>query len=193
MNITLSGEFVTLRPLRPADAELTLAWRQSQRAINLNRGAATVVQQAAWIASRPESEYNFLITLKSGQAVGMVSLINVDTEHRRAEPARFLIGEEDAVRGIPAAVEAMKLVYELAFDQLGLLKVHGAVVSDNPLMLKWQKFLGMKEEGRLRQHLFINGHFQDSVMLGMLADEYRNNALPRMKMLIAAGRSRAAA
>jgi len=30
-------------------------------------------------------------------------------------------------------------------------------------------------------------------MLGMLADEYRNNALPRMKMLIAAGRSRAAA
>ena len=87
----------------------------------------------------------------------------------------------------------MKLVYELAFDQLGLLKVHGAVVSDNPLMLKWQKFLGMKEEGRLRQHLFINGHFQDSVMLGMLADEYRNNALPRMKMLIAAGRSRAAA
>ena len=69
MNITLSGEFVTLRPLRPADAELTLAWRQSQRAINLNRGAATVAQQAAWIASRPESEYNFLITLKSGQAV----------------------------------------------------------------------------------------------------------------------------
>jgi diamine N-acetyltransferase len=193
MSVTLSGEFVTLRPLVPADAELTLAWRQSERAINLNKGAQTVAQQAAWIASRPASEHNFMIVLKSGQPVGMVSLVGIDTEHSHAEPARFLIGEEEAVRGIPAAVEAMKLLYELAFDRLELLRVHGAVVSDNPLMLKWQKFLGMKEEGRQRQHLFINGHFQDSIMLGMLADEYRKSALPRMKMLIAAGRNRAAA
>ncbi len=193
MSVTLSGEFVTLRPLIAADAELTLAWRQGERAINLNRGAQNVAQQAAWIASRPAGEYNFMIVLKSGVAVGMVSLINIDTEHRHAEPARFLIGDEDAVRGIPAAVEAMKLLYELAFDRLELLRVYGAVVSDNPLMLKWQKFLGMKEEGRQRQHLFLNGHFQDSVMLGMLADEYRKDALPRMKMLIAAGRSRAPA
>jgi RimJ/RimL family protein N-acetyltransferase len=193
MSITLSGEFVTLRPLVPADAELTLSWRQGERAINLNKGAQTVAQQAAWIASRPASEHNFMIVLKSGQPVGMVSLVGIDTEHRHAEPARFLIGEEEAVRGIPAAVEAMKLLYELAFDRLELLRVYGAVVSDNPLMLKWQKFLGMKEEGRQRQHLFINGHFQDSIMLGMLADEYRKSALPRMKMLIAAGRNRAAA
>jgi RimJ/RimL family protein N-acetyltransferase len=193
MSITLNGEFVTLRPLVPADAELTLSWRQSERAINLNKGAQTVAQQAAWIASRPASEHNFMIVLKSGQPVGMVSLVGIDTEHRHAEPARFLIGEEEAVRGIPAAVEAMKLLYELAFDRLELLRVYGAVVSDNPLMLKWQKFLGMKEEGRQRQHLFINGHFQDSIMLGMLADEYRKSALPRMKMLIAAGRNRAAA
>ena len=192
MSVTLSGEFVTLRPLVPADAELTLAWRQSERAINLNKGAQTVAQQAAWIASRPASEHNFMIVLKSGQPVGMVSLVGIDTEHRHAEPARFLIGEEEAVRGIPAAVEAVKLLYELAFDRLELLRVHGAVVSDNPLMLKWQKFLGMKEEGRLRQHYFINDHFQDAVMLGLLADEYRQAALPRMNSFIAAGRQSAA-
>ena len=192
MSIKLHGEFVTLRPLTPADAAMTLAWRQCNRAINLNRGAQTLEQQAAWLGSRPAGEYNFAITLKtSGQPVGTVSLLNIEVTHFRAESGRFLIGEEDAVRGIPAAVEAMKLLYELAFNELKLLKIYGSVVSDNPLMLKWQKFLGMKEEGRLRQHYFINGHFQDAVMLGLLADEYRKEALPRMNMLIAAGRGRA--
>lgn len=191
MNITLKGEFVDLRPLTPDDAELTFRWRQSERAANLNRGAASVEQQRTWIASRPASEYNFIIALKSGQPVGMVSVAGIDTTHRHAEPGRFLIGDEEAVRGIPAAVEAMKMTYELVFDELKLERVWGTIASDNVLMIKWQKYMGMKEEGRLRRHYFINGHFQDAVMFGMLADEYRTQALPRMKALIAAGRARA--
>jgi RimJ/RimL family protein N-acetyltransferase len=122
----------------------------------------------------------------------MVSVSGIDTVHRHAEPGRFLIGEQEAVRSIPAAVEAMKLVYGLVFDELKLVRVYGTIASDNLLMIKWQKFLGMKEEGRMRNHYFINGHFQDAVMFGMLADEYRNIALPRMNSLIAAGRIRAA-
>jgi RimJ/RimL family protein N-acetyltransferase len=190
MNVTLKGEFVDLRPLTPDDAALTLRWRQSQRAANLNQGAQTVAQQAAWVAARPASEYNFAIVLKTGLPVGMVSVSGIDTLHRHAEPGRFLIGEDQAVRGVPAAVEAMKLVYGLVFDELRLLRVWGAVASDNALMIKWQTFLGMKEEGRLRQHYFINGHLQDAVLFGMLASEYRHVALPRMNALIAAGRAR---
>ena len=188
MDQWLKGEFVTLRPLTLDDAPMTLRWRQSARAIYLNSGAQTLAQQEEWIASRPASEYNFVITLKEGLAVGMVSLIDVNQVHRRAEPARFLIGEEDAVRGIPAAVEAMKLIYSLAFDDLDLLRVFGTSASDNLLMIKWQNFLGMKEEGRLRKHYFLNGRFQDAVVLGMLVEEYRTIALPRMSALIAAGR-----
>jgi RimJ/RimL family protein N-acetyltransferase len=191
MEATLSGEFVDLPPLTRDHAAITLRWRQSERAVHLHRGAQTVEQQAAWIASRPASEYNFAITLKTGTPVGMVSLSGIDAHNRHAEPGRFLIGDEEAVRGIPAAVEAMKLVYELAFDKLELLRVYGTIASDNTLMIKWQKFLGMKEEGRLRSHYFINGHFQDAVLFGMLVDEYRSVALPRMKSLIAAGRIRA--
>jgi RimJ/RimL family protein N-acetyltransferase len=189
MTITLVGEFVTLRPVAPSDAAQTLAWRQSKRAVNLNAGAQTLEQQAAWLASRPASELNFIIELKSGEAIGTLSLVDIDRVNSRAESGRFLIGEEEAVRGIPAATEAMKLLYELAFDQLGLNRVYGTIASDNRLMLKWQRFMGMKEEGRQRLHYFINGHFQDAVMLGMLADEYRQVALPRMNSFIAAGRA----
>ena len=191
--VTIQGEFVDLRPLVPDDALMTLRWRQAARAANLNSGAQSVEQQAAWIAGRPRSEYNFVICLKDGRGVGMVALVGINAVNRHAEPGRFLIGEAEAVRGIPAAVEAMKLLYQLAFDQLGLQRVFGTVVSDNPLMLKWQKFLGMTEEGCMRRHYFINGHFQDAILVGMLEDEYRNAALPRMNALIAAGRPRTAA
>lgn len=187
-DITLQGEFVTLRPLAVADAALTFAWRRGVRAIHLNAAQSSVERQADWIASRPVSEYNFIIDVKDGRSVGMVSLTGINSIHRHAEPGRFLIGDEDAVRGVPAAVEAMKLIYELAFDKLDLKRVHGSVASDNILMIKWQKFMGMTEEGRLRNHFFMNGKFQDAVLFGMLAEEYREKARPKMEALIKAAR-----
>ena len=78
----------------------------------------------------------------------------------------------------------MKLLYELAFDDLGLHRIHGTVVADNRLMIKWQKFLGMTEEGILRDHYFLGGRFHDGVCLGLLEDRYRSVALPRMNVLI---------
>ena len=184
MTTELRGDHVVLRPLTVDDAAMTLRWRMSDRANLLNRGATTVEDQAAWIAARPAGEYNFVIELVSGEPVGMLSLVGVDTINRRAEPARFLIGEPDAVRGLPVAVEAMKLLYELAFDELKLHRVHGTIAVDNRLMIKWQKFLGMREEGILRQHYFIGGEYRDAICLALLEDEYRTVALPRMNALI---------
>ncbi|MGP1684665.1 MAG: GNAT family N-acetyltransferase, partial [Giesbergeria sp.] len=138
----LEGEFVNLRPLQVADAELTFRWRAAQRAKFLNQGAASAEQQAIWIASRASSEHNFIIELRSGHPVGMLSLTSIDLANRHGEPGRFLIGDEAAAMGVPVAVEAMKLLYELAFDQLGLVRVCGIVAANNPLMVKWQKYMG---------------------------------------------------
>ncbi len=166
---------------------MTLRWRMSDRASLLNVGASSVEEQRRWIASRPATELNFVIELRSGLPVGMLSLIAIDRVSKRAQPARFLIGEPDAVRGAPVALEAMRLLYELAFDTLGLRRVYGTVASGNSLMIKWQTFLGMREEGRLRQHYYLDGRFQDAVCLGMMEDEYRAVALPRMNALIGKG------
>jgi diamine N-acetyltransferase len=185
---TLQGEFVNLRPLLVEDAELTYRWRCADRSKFLNQGATSVKLQAAWIAARPESERNFVMELKSGRSVGMLSLIGIDRVNRHGEPGRFLIGDEDAVKGFPVAVEAMKLLYELAFDQLHLVRVCGIVAANNHLMIKWQKYMGMKEEGRFRNHLCQDGMFHDAVFLGLLVEEYRKVTLPRMNFLISAGR-----
>lgn len=190
--LVLEGEFVNLRPLQTGDAKLTLGWRRAQRARFLNAVAGTVEQQAAWIAARPSAEHNFIIELKDGHPVGMLSLTGIDSVNRHGEPGRFLIGDEAAARGLPVAVEAMKLLYELAFERIGLVRVCGIIAANNTLMVKWQKYMGMKEEGRLRNHLYQDGQFQDAIFLGLLEEEYRKVALPRMKTLIAAARPRPA-
>jgi len=178
------GSFTRLRPLVAEDSELTLRWRLSKRAMHLNRGSTSVEQQRAWIQGRPATELNFVIETKDKMAVGMLSLIDIDFTHRRAEAARFLLGDEISTRGLPVAVEAMKLLYQVAFDQLGLARVYGTVIEDNPRMLKWQKYLGMQVEGRLRQHIMINDRLQDVIVVGLLEAEFREIALPRMAGLI---------
>ena len=190
---TIRGEFAALRPLSVADAEITHQWRHAARAAYLNQAAATVEEQARWIASRPASELNYIIELISGEPVGMLSLVAIDLTHRRAESARFLIGDEAHVQGAPVAVEAMKLLYAVGFDRLGLERIHGLIEARNHLMLKWQLYLGMKEEGRLRRHYLRDDEFIDAVALGLLADEYRRVSLPKMNALIALARGRTAA
>jgi [ribosomal protein S5]-alanine N-acetyltransferase len=184
----LVGEFVVLRPLRPDDAPIMYEWRKSARARLLNVGAPDIDAQVRWIASRPDSERNEIIETLDGHPLGMLSLVDIDLTHRHAETARFLIGDEEAAKGIPAAVEAMKLLYELAFDELGLVRIYGTVAESNARMIKWQRYLGMVEEGRLRRHLFIDGAWQDAICLGLLDEEYRSVSLPRMNALISAAR-----
>jgi RimJ/RimL family protein N-acetyltransferase len=180
----LIGKFINLRLLQIDDASVTFNWRASQRASLLNAGAKTVTDQKEWIKGRPKNEYNFIIELKNNLPVGMLSLININHINKNAETARFLIGDENSVKGLPVAVEAMKLIYEFAFEDLNLARLYGTVASENSLMVKWQKYLGMKEEGRMRNHFFINGNWQDAIILGLLVDEYQTQSLPRMNALI---------
>jgi diamine N-acetyltransferase len=183
------GIFVDLRLLTVDDAEITLHWRQSHRAQYLNAGATTIHAQKQWIAGRPSgpqaSEMNFVIERKDGHPLGMLSLCNIHYVHRHAEPGRFLIGDEASARNIPAAVEAMKLLYELAFDDLQLVRLFGTVAEHNRLVIKWQRYLGMREEGRQRKHYYIAGKYQDAVCFGLLDEEYRALTVPRMRSLMA--------
>jgi hypothetical protein len=74
----------------------------------------------------------------------MLSLVDIDLASRRRESARFMIGDEEAAQGAPAAVEAMSLLYLPAVRPPGQERVHG-VIGNEILMLKWRKYPGVKE------------------------------------------------
>jgi len=180
----MRGRYVTLRPIEVSDAPDTFEWRHLDRARLLGGAPESVEAQREWIASRPASEINWVIEV-DGLAVGMVSLVDIDRRNRNAQSARFLIGREEQVQGKPVAVEAMLLLYEYAFDTLGLHRIYGYIAAANAQMIKWQEYLGMRREGVWREHLLDDaGEFADAVLLGLLESEYRDRARPRMQQML---------
>jgi RimJ/RimL family protein N-acetyltransferase len=185
---TLTGRNVRLRPLTVEDAERTNGWRNSPRAFLLNRGARTIDEQRAWIAARPDDEYNFIMELTAtNEPVGMLSLIDIHPVHLHAEQAHFLIGEPDLVRPYgpgKIAAEAQRLLYRFAFDELGLRSHWGPVAEDNPQMVLWNKYFGSREIGRLTNHFFLDGHWQDAILMQMTVEDYRTVTVPKLRAFL---------
>jgi RimJ/RimL family protein N-acetyltransferase len=188
-DVTLTGRYASLIPLGEAHAEITQKWRTSGRAYLLNKGAQNVDEQRLWIRSQlaRTNVAHFVIRLReSGTPVGMFSLEDIDPTHRRAEPAHFLIGEEELVKpfGPKIAAEATRLLYGHAFDGLGLRRLWGPVASENKGMLAWHRYLGFTVEGTLRDHYYLNSRWQDAIYVGLLDAEYRAVTLPKLTALI---------
>ncbi len=186
----LTGRYATLRSLTVADAEITQKWRTSGRAYLLNKGAQSVMEQAAWIrqaTSRIDAEHFVILTDR--RPVGMISLEQIDLTHRRAEPAHFLIGEPEKVAkyGRRVAAEAQRLLFDYAFDPdqgYGLHRLWGPIAVKNDGMLTWQKYLGFTVEGTMKEHYFLNGEWQDAVYVGLLEATYRAITRPKLTALI---------
>lgn len=180
----LTGKVVTLRPLTIEDAAVTLRWRLSRRARFLNRGARTVEEQRAWIASKERAgELNFIIAYKE-QPVGTITLHDIVKTQKRACLGRLLVGEQEKVGAAPVAFEAELLLCDYVFEQLSLHKVHGVVMQDNIAMIRTRLYLGWKQDGVLRDDYFYDGLYKNVLVFSILEDEYWAVCRPKLVGLI---------
>jgi RimJ/RimL family protein N-acetyltransferase len=182
----LEGTFVELRSIQVDDAAITFMWRQSARASYLGGSADSIEKQAEWIDSRPKDEINFIIiNKKNRKSVGMISLIDLDFKNMNAQTARFLIGDIENSNGFPIAAEAMLLLYDYAFGELDLSRVYGFINSENKLMIKWQKYMGMQHEGTWRKHLIASdGLRNDAELFGLLKVEFETVTKRKLEAMI---------
>ncbi len=68
--------------------------------------------------------------------------------------------------------EASKLLINHGFKQLRYNKIYARVLSNNEKSKSvWEK-LGFQEEGCLREHIFIDGTFENAHIYGILEDEW---------------------
>jgi len=180
----LQGKVVVLRPLTFTDAELTLQWRQGQRAKFLQRGAQTVEMQIAWIIrSEKAGDLNFILEYR-GESVGMIALLDLNEIHKTIQMGRLLIGEPEKVGNAPVAFEADMLLCDYVFDTLRLHKIYGDVLEDNVAMLRTRLYLGYKKDGLLRDHYNFDGVYKNTVAVSILEGEYRQVCRPKLVQLI---------
>lgn len=126
-----------------------------------------------WIGSHPErfekgQEAVFAIVLKdTGQLIGAIGLVlNLPQEHAELG---YWIGKEYWGRGY--CTEAGHAVLRYAFDVLHLHRVHAHHFSRNPASGRVMQKLGMRHEGRLREHIKKRDQFFDVEAYGILRSE----------------------
>ena len=111
----------------------------------------------------------FAIALKSsGKLIGAIGLI-LKPEHEKAELG-YWIGKPYWGRGY--CTEAARAVLRYAFTKGGLNRVHAYHFHHNPASGRVMQKIGMKHEGRLRQHVKKQGQFVDNELYSILRSEF---------------------
>lgn len=110
------------------------------------------------------------------RVLGTCTLAHLDRSNRRAEIG-FVLGFAHWGQGL--AGEAVALLLDHAFGTLGLHRIEADVDPRNEPSLRLLEKLGFRREGYLRERHYheihegrLEGEWQDSVVLGLLAGEW---------------------
>lgn len=66
------------------------------------------------------------------------------------------------------------MLLAIGFGDLNLRRIFLRVLADNTAAIRLYQSLGFIEEGRLREAVFVDGRYQDLLMMGLLQSEYRS-------------------
>lgn len=111
-----------------------------------------------------------LARVDDGHLLGTCSLSDIDWEHQRAEVG-FAVGRAHWGKGLMG--EALPLLLRHAFEDLEFNRLEADVDPRNAASLHLLEKLGFRREGYLRQRYLQFGERQDSVLLGLLAEDWR--------------------
>ena len=172
---TLQGEMIRLRPVRADDADAMWDLVHDPEGMRLTGTTATFTREqiAQWCAtiSTHEDRIDLAVTSSgSDEDRGEIVLNDIDPVVRSAN-LRLVM--RPAYRGRGYGTEAIQLVLGLAFDGLGLHRVGLDVLSINHRAIAIYENIGFRHEGRLRDAYRDGDRWCDSVVMGMLEDEFR--------------------
>lgn len=103
----------------------------------------------------------------------MIGDLGLHHESRQDQATSFGIGigDPDYV-GKGYGREAMRLFLDYVFRIRGWRRVWLETSANNERAIRSYKAIGFVEEGRLRQHTWNNGKFEDAIIMGLLKHEW---------------------
>ena len=102
--------------------------------------------------------------------IGTCTLFRIERQHRRGELG-YIVRRDLWGRGL--ANEALTAIVNHAFGPLGLHRLEADIDPRNAGSIRSVERLGFKLEGRLRERFFVAGEIQDSLIYGLLAQDWK--------------------
>lgn len=106
----------------------------------------------------------------TGKHVGNITFSEISWINRRAFIA-YLLGDADFA-GKGYVTEAVYMMMYYGFNRLNFERIWGGVTALHGASRRICEKVGLKEEGVMRSHVFRNGEFSDSVVVGAIRSEW---------------------
>ena len=120
----------------------------------------------------PRTEYYLAVTLpRTGHVIGFARL---GFAGQNAAKLGYAIRADKWGHGY--ATDAAQALISYGFSELGLHRISAAIGPDNAVSITVVKKLGFTLEGRIRDHVFTNGAWRDSLLYSLLEHEWWNHA-----------------
>lgn len=173
-NAMIVGYLTRLRGVERDDLLLLSKWRNSPEVYEFlfERDPVSCAQQERWFSLLLEKNDRrcFIIETRGAHAMGFIQLFRIDWRNRNADWG-FYIGESEYRMGGYAA-EAEFLLLRYAFRHLNLHRVYCETFAFNVKVLSMHRRFGFVEEGRLREHIYRDGRYEDVVITGLTEHEF---------------------
>jgi Acetyltransferases, including N-acetylases of ribosomal proteins len=178
--VTINGSRITLREFKPTDLDASMAVVGDPEVTRtLSFDTRTRTEQAERLAqdidrarAEPRPDYYLAIVNSDDLLIGFV---RIGLGRDRSGELGYAIRREDWGKGY--ATEAAGLMLDFGFQTLNLHRIQAACGPDNRPSQRLLARLGFTPEGRIRDHVFTNGAWRDSLLYSILVHEWRASRL----------------
>jgi RimJ/RimL family protein N-acetyltransferase len=175
----LEGSLVRLRPLEIEDVDRYVAWFNDPDVTRFlaSRYAMSRASEVEWLATRTRAPIGYdnaafaVQTLAEGKHIGSVGLHDLNPEDRKATFGIVIGDKEFWDHGY--GTDATFTLLRFAFDEMNLRRVMLHVDERNARAIACYRKCGFVEEGRLRGDRYAEGRYWDTVVMAVLAEEFR--------------------
>ena len=113
-----------------------------------------------------------VVELAGGTLIGTATLWGIDTHNRLAHIGLGLL---PSARGNGYGTDVVALLCHYGFTVRGLQRLQIETLADNTAMLRSAEHNGFVREGVLRSAAWVLGEFLDEVILGLLAQDWKQD------------------
>lgn len=170
---------IYFRALELQDYLISIKWRKDSDLWSNLLGEHYFVSEALekqWIEEKilrqKSNEIVLAICLKDDDKyIGNIYLSNIDWIKRSAK-FQIIIGDKSSrAKGIGS--ESLRMILKYAFEQRNMHRIYSYILDDNEASKKMHKKCGFSYEGKLRENVYKDGKYKDTVIMSILDYEYK--------------------
>jgi len=173
----LEGRLVVLRPREASDVDRYHAWINDREVTRflVMRYPVSHAAEEAWLAHRGSapmgySNVGFAIDTPDGVHIGSIDFHHASPEDRAARLG-IMIGDK-AYWSKGYGTDAMLTLLRFGFEEMNLNRIDLTVDERNGRAITCYRKCGFVEEARLRQDRYAEGAYHDTLIMGILREEW---------------------